>query len=322
MIFFLYLFMKYLFGPVNSRRLGRSLGIDLVPYKTCTLNCIYCECGETTDVTAAIREYVPTDRVIEELDSFLSDRPPLDVLTFSGSGEPTLHSGIGTIIDFLKDKYPEYQIAVLTNGTLLWRKDVRSSILRADIIIPSLDAISEEVFTKIARPVSGIDSELLLEGLTELRNEFAGRIFLEIFIVPGLNDSEGELDRIKQACNSIKPDKIQLNTLDRPGTDQWIEPASLERLEFVRFFLKPFVVEIIGKPSVARHVEAFTDDILDAVIATIRRRPSTVDDLSQTLGIRIVQLNKIIKHLLDSGVIEVKKMGRGNFYSIKKNYEN
>ena len=318
MILFLYLFMKYLFGPVNSRRLGRSLGIDLVPYKTCTLNCIYCECGETTDITAAIREYVPTDRVIEELNSFLSTRPPLDVLTFSGSGEPTLHSGIGTVIDFLKDTFPEYQIAVLTNGTLLWCKDVRDSILRADIIIPSLDAVSEGVFTKIARPVSGIDVKLILEGLTELRNEFDGRIFLEIFIVPGLNDGKEELEKIKRACHSIKPDKIQLNTLDRPGTAQWIEPASLERLEFVRSFLQPFMVEIISKPPVARHVETFTDDVVDAVIATIRRRPSTIDDLSQTLGIRIVQLNKILRHLLDSGAIEVKKMERGNFYSIKK----
>ncbi len=318
MIWYLYSFMKYLFGPVNSRRLGRSLGIDLVPYKTCTLNCIYCECGETTDITADIREYVPTDRVIEELDSFLSARPLLDVLTFSGSGEPTLHSGIGTVIDFLKDKFPEYEISILTNGTLLWRKDVRRSILRADIIIPSLDAVSEDLFTKIVRPVSGINAELLLEGLTELRNEFDGRIFLEIFIVPGLNDSEGELNRIKQACYRIKPDKIQINTLDRPGTDEWIEPASLERLEFVKSFFKPFVVEIIGKPAVEGSVETFTDDVLDAVIATIRRRPSTVDDLSQTLGIRIVQLNKIIKHLLDGGEIEVKKMERGNFYSIKK----
>jgi wyosine [tRNA(Phe)-imidazoG37] synthetase (radical SAM superfamily) len=313
--------MKYLFGPVNSRRLGRSLGIDLVPYKTCTLSCIYCECGETTVITSDIKEYIPTDRVIEELDSYLSTKPLLDVVTFSGSGEPTLHSGIGRIISFLSDKFPEYEIAILTNGTLLWREDVRKSILRADIIIPSLDAVSEDLFTKIARPVAGINAALVVEGLTELRNEFDGRIFLEIFIIPGLNNSDRELEMIKQACYKIKPDKIQLNTLDRPGTEDWVVPASSEQLEYVKSFLEPFVVEIIGEPSFERRGENISDDVVDAVIATIKRRPSTIEDLSLTLGIRVVQLNKIIKRLRDSGVIEVKKMGRGNFYSLRKDYE-
>jgi wyosine [tRNA(Phe)-imidazoG37] synthetase (radical SAM superfamily) len=313
--------MKYLFGPVNSRRLGRSLGIDLVPYKTCTLSCIYCECGETTVITSDIKEYIPTDRVIEELDSYLSTKPLLDVVTFSGSGEPTLHSGIGRIINFLSDRFPQYEIAILTNGTLLWRDDVRKSILRADIIIPSLDAVSEDLFTKIARPVVGISAALVVKGLTELRNEFEGRIFLEIFIIPGLNNSDRELEMIKQACYKIRPDKIQLNTLDRPGTEDWVVPASPEQLEYIKSFLEPFVVEIIGEPAFERRGENISDDVVDAVIATIKRRPSTIEDLSLTLGIRVVQLNKIIKHLRDSGVIEVKKMGRGNFYSLRKDYE-
>src|SRR4030067_1281242 len=119
--------MKYLFGPFNSRRLGMARGVALVPYKTCPLNCVYCECGETTRLTAAVAEYVPTDDVIAELDGYLSGSPRLDAVTFSGSGEPTLHSGIGRIIDFLKNKYPRYPVAVLTNGVMLWNPGARKS---------------------------------------------------------------------------------------------------------------------------------------------------------------------------------------------------
>ena len=161
--------MRYLFGPVISRRLGISLGIDLLPFKTCSLDCIYCECGKTKNLTDQIQEYVPTEEVISELQVFLTDKPKLDVITFAGSGEPTLHSGIGQIIKFLKKNFPEYKICVLTNGTLLYQKKVRQSILDADIIIPSLDAVSKEVFEKIAKPAEGITPEKLIEGLIALK---------------------------------------------------------------------------------------------------------------------------------------------------------
>jgi wyosine [tRNA(Phe)-imidazoG37] synthetase (radical SAM superfamily) len=161
--------MKYLFGPVNSRRLGISLGVDLVPFKTCSLNCVYCESGGTTAITSTIAEYVPTDGVISELDRFLSVSPALDVITFSGSGEPTLHAGIGRIIAHLKQKYPAYKVVVLTNGTLLWDPGVRESLSGADIVIPSLDAVSPGIFDKIARPAAGITPERVIRGLAEFR---------------------------------------------------------------------------------------------------------------------------------------------------------
>ena len=148
--------MKYLFGPVNSRRLGISLGVDLVPHKTCSLNCVYCECGDTTTLTSAIAEYVPTGDVIAELDGYLSGSPRLDVVTFSGSGEPTLHAGIGKILRHLKERYPQYKVAVLTNGTLLHDPGVRKSIAMADIVVPSLDAVGPEAFARICRPAAGI----------------------------------------------------------------------------------------------------------------------------------------------------------------------
>jgi len=143
---------KHLFGPVPSRRLGISLGIDLVPYKTCTANCVYCECGKTTNLTIERKEYIPTDEILNELDVYLKQAPDLDYITFSGSGEPTLHSKIGEIINFLKKNYPQYKVAVLTNGTLLFHKELRDELKNADIIKPSLDAGSDEIFKKIKRP--------------------------------------------------------------------------------------------------------------------------------------------------------------------------
>ena len=143
---------KHLFGPVPSRRLGLSLGIDPIPYKTCSFDCVYCECGATTKLTAARKEYIPVDEIISELDSFLSSNPTLDYITFSGSGEPTLNIGIGRVISYLKKNFSQYKIAVLTNSSLFSDPEVREELLLADVIMPSLDAVSENVFQKITDP--------------------------------------------------------------------------------------------------------------------------------------------------------------------------
>ncbi|ACL69859.1 radical SAM protein [Halothermothrix orenii] len=229
--------LKYIFGPVLSRRLGKSLGIDLIPFKTCSLDCVYCECGKTDKLTLERKEYVPTEEVINELKKYLYNRPKLDYITFSGSGEPTLHKGIGEIISFLKDNYPEYKVALLTNSTLLYRNQVISEIKGCDLIVPSLDAVSEEIFQKINRPVSGLNAELIVKGLINLRKNYNGKMWLEIFIIPDLNDNKKELMLFKEAINRIKPDKIQLNVLDRPGTENWVKRIPEERLMEIAEYL-------------------------------------------------------------------------------------
>lgn len=312
--------MKYLFGPVNSRRLGISLGVDLVPYKTCSLNCVYCECGETDRLTAEIREYVPSSEVIDELERYLSRKPALDVITFAGSGEPTLHSGIGGILDFIKDNYPAYRVVVLTNGTLLYRDDVRKSLLRADTIIPSLDAAGDAAFTAINRPAPGITAQRLIDGLVRLREEFGGEILLEIFIVPGINDTPDELQRIKNACERILPNRIQLNTLDRPGTEARIKPATPNRMKEIGEFFSTFPVDVVGAPR--RHNEpAVAADAMNLqriIIETLERRPSTLDDLRDSLGVGENDLRAVIDALVSENLVEVKSLERGDFYTIKK----
>lgn len=234
---------RHLFGPVRSRRLGVSLGVDLVPQKTCAFDCVYCECGRTTCLTCERREYVPTDRVIAELDAYLATAPDLDYVTFAGSGEPTLHTGIGEIIAFIKDRYPRYRVAVLTGSALLPDPEVRAALMRADLVVPSLDAVSEAVFRSLNRPCPGLTAGQVVEGLLAFAREFPGEIRLEVFIVPGENDTEDEVRRLRDAVAAIDPDRVQVNTLDRPGTDIRVRPASPPALERIAAVLGG---EVIG----------------------------------------------------------------------------
>ena len=229
--------LQYIFGPVISRRLGLSLGIDLIPFKTCSLDCVYCECGKTNQLLIERREYVPTAEVTAELDKYLQSNPNIDYLTFSGSGEPTLHSGLGQIIDFIKENYPRYKISLLTNSTLFPQEGVIKEVKDLDLIVPSLDAVSEDIFNKINRPISGVRAAEIVKGLESLRASFAGQLWLEIFIIPGINDHREELQLFKKALQRIRPDKIQLNSLDRLGTENWVPPVAPKDLELIAQYL-------------------------------------------------------------------------------------
>jgi wyosine [tRNA(Phe)-imidazoG37] synthetase (radical SAM superfamily) len=304
---------RYLFGPVPSRRLGRSLGIDLVPQKTCTFDCAYCECGRTTVLTLERREYVPTDRVIAEIDDCLAKAPDIDYVTFAGSGEPTLHSGIGDIISFIKDRYPRYRVAVLTNGALFVDPDVRAALMRADLVVPSLDAVSEDIFRDINRPSPGITAGQVVAGLVAFSREFPGVIWLEVFIVPGKNDTDEELLRLRDAVAVIAPDRVQVNTLDRPGTDIRVRRASPRTLERARTIIGGNA-EVIGAASCEPATAPEMRDVTDMLLATLRRRPCTVADLSRISGLRPAEVTKHLRILEEKGAVEPVREQRGVFY--------
>jgi len=308
---------KYLFGPVPSRRLGISLGIDLVPHKVCSLNCVYCEVGKTTRLTNERKEYIPPDEVIMELKDYLSQKPQLDYLTFSGAGEPTLNSGIGRIIKFLKKEFPDYKIALLTNGTLFSSKKVRSEILDIDLILPSLDAASEIVFQTINRPAVPLSSTVIIQGLIDLRTEFSGEIWLEIFLIPGINDSDEELLLLKKAVEQIDPDRVQLNSLDRPGTEIWVEHTTQDRLKQISDLFKPLPVEIIAKPGTGKLIKGFKKNVAEQILETIRRRPCTAEDLKSILNLNINELNKYPNVFLERNRIEAIQQDRGFFFKLK-----
>jgi len=308
---------KHLFGPVPSRRLGMSLGIDLIPKKVCSLNCVYCEVGKTTKLTLDRMEYVKYDQVIAELQQFMSSNPKIDYFTFSGSGEPTLNSRIGDVLRFIKKEYPAVKTAILTNGSLLFDKNLRKELLPADVILPSLDAASQAVFKKIDRPNPALNVETYIQGLIDLRKEYKGEIWLEVLFLKGYNDTKEELDLLKQAILKIQPHSIQLNTLDRPGTVDGLIPLSKNELKAIVDDWQLPNVEIIASPPERSHIESYNGDIETAILETIARRPCTLDDLHNFLGIHVNEINKYLGGLEASGKIKTVHVERGVFYELK-----
>lgn len=312
---------KYLFGPVPSRRLGKSLGVDLVPAKTCCMDCIYCESGETTDFTADRKEYFPTAEIIRELDVFMAADPELDYVTFSGAGEPTLHSCIGNIIKHLKQNYPRYKIALLTNAMMLKMPEVFNDVKKVDLIVPSLDAALPEVFSVINRPVIDIDCAELVNVLARFKQESNALFWLEIFVVPGINDSELSIDMLAVAVERIKPDKVQLNTLDRPGTESWVKAASKEEMEFIAEKIAKFAdVEIIGRfkeTGEEQKKSAIPEEIESRILELIARRPCTIDDIASSLNCNTSELEDLLSRLSTQGKIRFEERERGVFYKIR-----
>jgi len=306
---------RYLYGPVPSRRLGRSLGIDLVPHKICTYDCIYCQIGKTTDKTLVRKEYVPAKEVLEEVSRFLREETSfIDHLSISGSGEPTLHSKIRSVIEEIKT-ITSIPIAVITNGSLLYEEKVRQDLLRADIVLPSLDAISSEVFLRINRPRSGLSIEKVIEGMVEFRRVYKGQIWLEILLCKGVNDSKEELLKMKKAIDRIQPDLIHLNTVVRPPSEKWVAPLSQKEMEEIQAFFGE-KASIISEFD--RHPSSMIErDIKEEILRILRRRPLSLADLSKGMGIPLNELDKYIKPLTQEGKIKTRNFGDSVYYEIK-----
>jgi len=309
---------KHLFGPVPSRRLGMSLGVDLVPKKVCSLNCVYCEVGKTTKLTLDRKEYIKFDKIKEELLHYFNTKPDPDYITFSGSGEPTLNVNIGEILKFIKQSKPNIPVAVLTNGTMFFNKNVRKAIIDADIVLPSLDAATEITFRKINRPHKDLNIDKYIQGLVDFRKEFIGKIWLEIFILPGYNDSIDELKELKKVILKIKPNLVQLNTLDRPGTISNLKSATREEMQRVIDFWELDNIEIIAASPERKNIQSYRKDTETAIIETVSRRPCTVEDLTKILGLHINEINKYLDVLDSEKKIETVEQERGVFYQIKK----
>jgi wyosine [tRNA(Phe)-imidazoG37] synthetase (radical SAM superfamily) len=302
--------MAHLFGPVPSRRLGRSLGVDLIPPKTCPYNCIYCEVGPTTCQTRE-RFSFQTEAIIAELADYLKDpgvRP--DVITLAGSGEPTLNLGLGRIIREIKARSP-IPVAVLTNGALLYDPEVRRELAAADIVLPSLDAARAETYAVINRPLPELSFESLLDGLTAFRREYHGQLWLEVMLLKGLNDTAEKLTLLRRALQKIAPDKIQLNTAVRPVVADSARPLNQAEMEAAAATLGG-PVEVIASFSRADIAGSPRQD--DDFVEMLSRRPMTAPDLAKALGLPLVQVVARLKRLQDSGRISHNRYHDEEFY--------
>lgn len=308
---------NYLFGPVPSRRLGMSLGVDLVPRKVCSLNCVYCEVGKTTKRTVVRDEYIPYEKVTDELNNYFENNPDPDYITFSGYGEPTLNSRVGDVLKFIKTHKPGVPVAVLTNGTLFYQQEVRQVLQEADLVLPSLDAATEEVFRRINRPDPSLKIDTYIQGLVEFRKTYTGKIWLEVLILPGYNDDEAELKALKEAILKIQPDRVQVNTLDRPGTVKDLRGATRTELQHVLDVWKLENAEIIAPAAKRKNIKTYRSDKETAILETIARRPCTVDDLISLLGLHVNEINKYLDVLEAENRIRSVKQERGIFYQLR-----
>ncbi len=307
---------RHLYGPVPSRRLGRSLGIDLVPHKICTYDCIYCQIGKTTKKTLLRKEYVPEKEVLEEVKTFLlKGSSSIDYLSLSGSGEPTLHSKIRSIIKGIKE-ITTIPVAVITNGSLLCEREVREDLLQADVVLPSLDAVSPEIFMKINRSHKKLSIERVIEGMVEFRKIYKGQIWLEILFCKGVNDGQDELLKMKSAIDRIRPDRIHLNTVVRPPSEEWAVPLSQMEMEEIKVFFGE-KASIISEFD--RHLTNVTEeDIKEGILRILKRRPLSLSDLSKWMGIPQKELEEQIASLSQEGKIQTRLHGDSIYYEIKQ----
>jgi wyosine [tRNA(Phe)-imidazoG37] synthetase (radical SAM superfamily) len=302
--------MKYIYGPVPSRRLGFSLGVDVIPYKACTLDCIYCQLGKTTEKVIQRQVYFDADEVLRELTDFLSKDRRIDFITFSGSGEPTLNAELGTMIKRLR-KVSSLPVAVLTNGTLLFMERLQEDLMNADVVLPSLDAASRKVFRTLNRPHRSLEISTIIHGLKTFRKAFKGQMWIEIMLVKGVNDNKSELLRIKESLREIRPDKIHLNTVVRPPSA--VHAKALKRAEMtpIRDFLGD------GCEIITEFRGNVVDEVVDAessIIEMAKRRPVTSGDIAQLIGVSESNAEKI------GGSLTAKRILKEKQYEGKKYY--
>jgi len=306
--------MRYLFGPVPSRRLGISLGIDVLPTKTCTFDCVYCEVGTTTRRTRRRADYSPKGEILREIHEYLSlDPDPVpDVLTFSGSGEPTLHSRLGEMISEVKEM-TSIPVAVITNSSLLYLPEVRDDVMEADIILPSLDAVSDKVFRKLNQPEPSMKVDLMLSGLHLLRQEYKGRIWLEILVMAGINDGEDEIEKLAKVARELRPDEVHVHSAERPSPVREIKPASLETLRKLAHAVGDMAKVVPDIPA-SQHRDREHDDARAEVFNIICKRPGRVKDVASVTGMDDSIVARILDEMVQSGQVRKRWHEGAEYY--------
>lgn len=303
--------MNYFYGPVPSRRLGFSLGVNLLPKKICSFDCIYCQLGKTGKKSIQRFSWVNLSRFKKELAKIIKKHPKIDHITISGCGEPTLHKNLDRIISSIKEvSRNKYPVCVITNSSLLDRGDVRKELSQADLIIPSLDAVSPRLFHKIDRPDKAIKLGKIIDGLVKLRKEFRGKIWLEIMLVGNLNDTLTEARKFKKIIAKINPDKVQLNLPVRP-TGSKISFPQYQKIKAMQKAIGP-KAEIIS--SFYRQAQRkFSSSIKEDIISFLKSRPADLGDLAKSLGISSKEANKYLQELLNKKIIR-KDIHCGKIY--------
>jgi len=302
---------RHLFGPVPSRRLGRSLGVDLTPFKTCSFDCIFCQLGRTTNKTVKRKEYVPIRYVIAELDAWLKTGNRADYITLSGSGEPTLNSGFGRVIEFARS-VTKIPVALLTSGALLSDPEVCAQAAQANMVKVSLSAWDQFSFKHINRPHPHIEFKQLIEGHWLLRNHFKGPIWLEVFLVWGTNATTKSVSKIAELVNSLGPDKVQLNTAVRPPCEGFAYAVPEDQMTALAKLFDP-PAEVIAEYSRTDSAKVHASE--EGILEMLQRRPCTLDQICRVFGLHRNEASKYLGKLVRTGRALVRRKKNQVYYS-------
>ncbi len=283
----------YLFGPVPSRRFGRSLGIDLTPLKTCSLDCVFCQLGRTPAKTLQRKAYVPTGDVISEISTWLKADGKADYLTLSGSGEPTLHSRFGEVLDFLRDQ--PIPSVLLTNGTLLRRPAVRRAARLARVVKVSLSAWDQKSFEWVNRPHQALQFAQVIDGITRFREGFTGQLWIEVFLLAGINAMAPQVEKIARLASGLRPDRIHLNTIARPPAEDFAAAVPTAQLEALAGLFDP-PAQVVSAFSAKRSQKGQADEA--KILAMLKRRPCTIKQIEAAFGLHINEVSKILGQLM------------------------
>jgi len=304
---------EFLYGPVPSRRLGRSLGIDVVPYKVCTYDCIYCHVGRTTDKTCERKEFAPLNSIVAELDCSRDKMDAADYITIAGSGEPTLYARLGSLIDAVKAR-TRTPVAVITNGSLLWDRAVQQDLQQADLVIPSLDVGNAAMFQHVNRPHPAISFERMVAGLIEFRSVFKKSLWLEVLLVGGVTGIASEVRMIAGIIRQIRLDKVQVNTVVRPPSEDFASVVSPQQLKKMAALLGQEAEVIAEYPGAA--AGELCAESAGEILTMLKRRPCTLEDIVAGLGINRTAAVKQIDLLVREHALRSRRMNGRVFFSV------
>jgi len=324
---------RYIFGPVLSGRLGRSLGLDLLGFRVCSMNCVYCESGPLTRLTLERARYVPASELLAELTRFEAARRESgealpDVITLGGLGEPTLNSDLPAIIDGVRRLFPGVPVAVLTNATLMADPQVRAELARADMVLPSLDSLVPEEFAAVNRAHPGLDPKAIAEGILAFRNDSQAKgtkLFLEILLVAGINDSQRNLELLADYCNRLQPDRVDVVTLSRPGTRP--DARAVDKDTLVRWRERLRVAQVApadGATLAEREKNGQEqsggmqpDELRARLLASLARRPQTGAQLAEALLADQGAVTAALRELLEAGRIALRQQDGQDYYQAR-----
>jgi len=305
---------KHLFGPVPSRRFGRSLGIDLTPFKTCSYDCIFCQLGHTTRHTLERDNYVDVAETLSEIKHWLENDGKADQITLAGSGEPTLHAGFGEILSYIKAR-TKIRVAVLTNGSMLYLPEVRKAAAMADIVKISLSAWDQQSLETINRPAPGYRFEQLIDGEKQFRDEFKGQLWIEVFMLDGINATPAEVAKIAALVRQIKPDRVQLNTCVRPPAEESARAVPENKLRKLAAIFEP-AAEIIAEYRAAKSGEVKVNE--QAILEMLQRRPCTASQIAEVFGMHLNEVSKYLGMLTRSEQITATHRNNDVYYFAHK----